>query len=98
MGNASKDDKSNISREDEFKILLSTEDINKIDEELRGINNSSKQIEESYEVKNKIISIQKSQNTVKRLRLLNVCVNCKNEFIPKNSMISEKLCKSCLEK
>ena len=87
----------NTSKDSEFKIQLSTEDISKIDEELRGIDNSSKTIEKSNE-KNKTINIDESQTTVKGLKLLNVCANCENEFIPKNSMINEKLCKSCLEK
>jgi hypothetical protein len=100
MENVSKENEPSILKDDEFKIHLSTEDIDKIDEEIRGINNSFKPIEKSNEVKNKAktINIEKNQNTVKGLRLLNVCTNCKNEFIPKNSMINEKLCKSCLEK
>ncbi len=95
-----RNNESNMSRDDEFKIQLSTEDINKIDEEIREMSNGSKPIEKSNEVKNKVkmINIEKNQNITKGLRLLNVCTNCKNEFIPKNSMINEKLCKSCLEK
>jgi len=87
----------NTSKDSEFKIQLSTEDINKIDEELRGIDSSSKPLEKSNEG-NKTINANESQTTVKGLRLLNVCTNCENKFIPKNSMINEKLCKSCLEK
>ena len=97
MENSSKENKSNISRDDEFIIQLSTEDINKIDEELRGAGNISNPLEKSNEVKNKTISMQESQSTVKGLRLLNVCANCDDEFIPKNSMINEKMCRSCLE-
>ncbi|MFB5624695.1 MAG: hypothetical protein ACE5RP_07280 [Nitrosopumilus sp.] len=99
MENTSRDNESSISKDNEFKIQISTEDINRIDEEIRGINNSSNHIEKSNEEKNKpvIINIEKNQNMVNGLRLLNVCTNCKNEFIPKNSMINEKLCKSCLE-
>jgi len=95
-----RNNESSMSRDDEFKIQLSTEDINKIDEEIREMSNGSKSIEKSNEVKNKVkmINIEKNQNITKGLRLLNVCTNCKNEFIPKNSMINEKLCKSCLEK
>jgi hypothetical protein len=100
MEKMSRDNEPNVSKDDEFKIHLSTEDINKIDEKIRDMNNSSKPIEKSNESKNKVemIKIEKNQNTVKGLSLLNVCANCKKEFIPKYSMINEKLCKSCLEK
>ncbi len=86
----------NTSKDSEFKIQLSIKDINKIDEELRGIDNSSKPLEKSNE--EKPINIDESQSTVKGLKLHNVCTNCENKFIPKNSMMNEKLCKSCLEK
>lgn len=98
MENSSKEHKSNTSREDEFRIHLSTEDINKIDKELRGAGNISNPLEKSNEVKSETINMQESQSTVMGLRLLNVCANCENEFIPKNSMINEKMCRSCLEK
>ena len=90
----------NTSRNNEFKIQLSIEDINKLDKAIREMSNNSNIPEKSNEVKNKFktTNIEKNQNTVKGLRLLSACVNCKNEFIPKNSMIDEKLCKSCLEK
>jgi len=40
--------KSSISKDDEFKIFLSIEDIDKIDEEIRNIeNNAKKSFEES---------------------------------------------------
>ncbi|MDH5431104.1 MAG: hypothetical protein OEW78_04385 [Nitrosopumilus sp.] len=84
-----------MSRDKEFKIQLSVEDINKLDDVIRGMSDSSKSIEKSNELK---INTKNNQSTIKGLRLLNVCTNCKNEFIPKNSMINEKLCKSCLEK
>ena len=89
----------NTSRDNEFKIQLSTEDISKMGEEIRRMNDNSNSIEKSKEAKNKIkiINTEKNQNTVKELCLLNVCANCENEFIPKNSMINEKLCKACLE-
>lgn len=85
------------SKDSEFKIQLSIEDINKIDEEIRGISNSSKPLEKSNQ-RIKTNNMQESQSTVKGLKLLNVCTNCENKFIPKNSMINEKLCKSCLGK
>jgi hypothetical protein len=98
MENASRDNNLEISKEGEFKIQLSTEDINKIEEEMRGMNNNSN--EKINEVNNKveIINTKKNQNIIKGLSLLNICTNCKNEFIPKNSMIYEKICKACLEK
>jgi hypothetical protein len=83
----------NFSKDNEFKIQLSVEDINKLDDAIRGMSDGSKSIEKSNEMKT-----NNNQSTAKGLRLLNVCTNCKNEFIPKNSMINEKLCKSCLEK
>lgn len=100
MKSISRDNEPSISKDDEFKIHLSTEDINKIDEEIRGMNDSFKPLEKSNEIKNKdkTINIEKNQNTVKGLSLLNVCTNCKKEFIPKTSMINEKMCKPCLEK
>lgn len=86
---------NNMSRDNEFKIQLSVEDINKLDDVIRGMSDSSKSIEKSNELK---INTKNNQSIIKGLRLLNVCTNCKNEFIPKNSMINEKLCKLCLEK
>ena len=86
---------NNMSSDNEFKIQLSVEDINKLDDAIRGMSDGSKSIEKSNEMKT---NSKNNQSTAKGLRLLNVCTNCKNEFIPKNSMINEKLCKSCLEK
>jgi len=83
------------SRDNEFKIQLSVEDINKLDDAIRRMSDSSKSIEKSNELK---INTKNNQSRIKGLRLLNVCTNCENEFIPKNNMINEKLCKSCLEK
>jgi hypothetical protein len=84
-----------MSRDNEFKIQLSAEDINKLDDVIKGMSDGSKSIEKPNELKT---NSKNNQSTVKGLRLLNVCINCENEFIPKNSMINEKLCKSCLEK
>ncbi|MFB5602709.1 MAG: hypothetical protein HPQ69_01330 [Marine Group I thaumarchaeote] len=86
---------NNMSRDNEFKIQLSAEDINKLDDVIKGMSDGSKSIEKPNELKT---NSKNNQSTVKGLRLLNVCINCENEFIPKNSMINEKLCKSCLEK
>lgn len=100
MENPSRGNELNMSKDDEFKVQISIEDINKIDEEIREMNNSSEFLEKSNDPKNtvKIINPEKNQILINGLCLLNVCTNCENEFIPKNSMIDEKLCKLCLEK
>ena len=85
---------NNTSKDNEFKIQLSVEDINKLDDAIRGMSDGSKFVEKSNELK---INPKNNQNITEGLKLLNLCVNCKNEFIPKNSMINEKLCKLCLE-
>ena len=86
---------NNASRDSEFKIQLSAEDINKLEDMVRRTSDSSKSIENTNEMKT---NTKNNQSTAKGLRLLNVCTNCENEFIPKNSMINEKLCKLCIEK
>jgi formylmethanofuran dehydrogenase subunit E len=86
---------NNFSKDNEFKIQLSVDDIDKLDDAIRGIDDDSKFIEKSNELQ---INLKNNQSIIKGLKLLNVCDNCKNEFIPKNSMIDEILCKSCLEK
>ena len=85
---------NNTSKDNEFKIQLSVEDINKLDDAIRGMSDGSKFVEKSNELK---INPKNNQNITEGLKLLNLCVNCKNEFIPKNSMINENLCKLCLE-
>jgi len=57
MGNISRDNKSSISKDDEFKICLSPEDINKIDGEIRDMSDNSKPIKKLNEAKNKIKTI-----------------------------------------
>ena len=86
---------NNFSKDNEFKIQLSVDDIDKLDDAIRGMSGGSKFIEKSNELK---INLKNNQSIIKGLKLVNVCDNCKNEFIPKNSMIDELLCKSCLEK
>ena len=86
---------NNASRDSKFKIQLSVEDINKLDDVIKGTSNNSKSIEKSSEMKT---NNENNHNTAKGLRLLNVCTSCETEFIPKNSMIYEKICKSCIEK
>lgn len=85
---------NNTSRYNEFKIQLSVEDINKLDDMIREMKGSSKSIEDSNEMKT---NVKNNQSITNGLKLLNVCTNWENEFIPKNRMINEKLCKSCLE-
>jgi len=84
----------NTSKDNEFKIQLSVEDINKLDDAIRGMSDGSKFVEKSNELK---INSKNNQNITEGLKLLNLCANCKNEFIPKNSMVNEKSCKLCLE-
>jgi len=57
MENTSRDNKSSISKDDEFKIRLSTEDINKIDEEIRDMSDNPKPIKKLNEAKNIIKTI-----------------------------------------
>lgn len=86
---------NNTSRDNEFKIQLSVDDINKLDDAIRGMRDNSKSIENTNEMKT---NTQNNQSALNGIKLFNVCTNCENEFIPKNSMSNEKLCKSCLEK
>lgn len=85
----------NISKDNEFKIQLSVEDIDKLDDAIRGISDSLKSIEKPNELKP---NSKNNQNITKGLKLLNVCMNCEKKFVPENSMSNEKLCKSCIEK
>ncbi|MDH5430305.1 MAG: hypothetical protein OEW78_00275 [Nitrosopumilus sp.] len=90
---------SNVSKDKEFKITLSIEDIDKIDEEIKNIEkNSKKSLEDSKIVEMNQMDIKRNQNTIKGVSLLNTCINCDDDFIPINSMINEKICKLCLEK
>ena len=74
--------KSSTTRDVEFEISLSSEDINKIEEKIRN--------EDDAETQN--------SNLVNRVVLVNTCTNCGIKFIPKNSMIFEILCGLCTEK
>ena len=74
--------KSSTTRDVEFEISLSSEDINKIEEKIRN--------EDDAETQN--------SNLVNRVVLVNTCTNCGIKFIPKNSMTFEILCGLCTEK
>jgi hypothetical protein len=94
-----KSDKPNISKDGEFKISLSMEDIDKIDEEIKNIeNNSKKTLDESNMIKStkaELTNEGKSYNIINGVILLNTCVTCKNKFKPTNSMIDEISCNIC---
>jgi len=74
--------KPNVTtKDDEFKISLSSEDINKIDEKIRKANND--------------IQVQTNRKLISGVILLNTCTMCDIKFVPKNSMTYETLCGSC---
>lgn len=61
--------KSSILKDDEFKISLSIEDINKIEQEIRGIENDSKKGLEELSVTEdevKLTNTEKNQNAPKK--------------------------------
>jgi len=76
-------DKSSTSKDAEFKISLSSEDIDKIDEKIRNGDDDDE--------------TQKC-SLVSGVVLINTCTNCGNKFKPVNSMIWESLCDLCLGK
>jgi hypothetical protein len=73
-----------ITKDAEFKISLSSEDINKIDEKIRNEDDS--------------IETQNNNNIASGVILFNTCANCDIKFIPKNSMTYETLCGLCVGK
>ena len=75
--------KPNTTKDTEFKISLSVEDINNIDRNIRNVEN---------------IETQNNDSVVSGIILLNICARCQNEFKPTNSMTYETLCVSCLGK
>ena len=93
---------SKFTKDSEFKILLSTEDIDKIDEEIKTIEvNSKKTPDESNVIesgKNESTEEQKNPHVVDGVILLNTCVTCHNKFKPTNSMTYEISCNVCSEK
>ena len=77
--------KSDITTKDaEFKISLSSEDINKIAEKIR---NGDDDVQE-----------QSNGHLTNGVILLNTCTSCDTKFIPKDSMTYETLCDSCVGK
>jgi len=77
--------KPNITtKDDEFKISLSSEDIDNIDEKIRNEDND--------------VQVQNNRELISGVILLNTCTNCGIKFVPKNSMTYETLCCSCVAK
>lgn len=77
--------KSDIATKDsEFKISLSSDDIDKIAEKIRNGDND--------------VQEQNSRHLANGVILLNTCASCDAKFIPKDSMTCEKLCGSCVGK
>ncbi len=97
-----KNNKSDISKDGEFKISLSTEDIDKIEGEIKNIDDNSKKTpDESNMIESKkdgYAKEQKKSNVVDGIILLNTCVTCHDKFKPTNSMINETSCGACLER
>jgi hypothetical protein len=65
----SSNNKSSTSKDNEFKISLSTEDIDKIEEEIRGMENDSKKSLEEFsaiEAEVKLTDTEKNQNISKK--------------------------------
>ena len=97
-----KNNKSNFTRDDEFKISLSIEDVDKIDDEIKSIeNNIKKTLDKSNIIESEKIQLtedQKNHNVINDIILLNTCIMCNDKFKPRNSMIDETICNSCLGK
>jgi len=72
------------TKDDQFKISLSSEDINNIDEKIRNEDND--------------VQVQNNCKLVSGVILLNKCIICEIKFVPKNSMTYETLCCSCVAK
>jgi hypothetical protein len=94
--NILKSDKLNICKGGEFKISLSMKDIDKIDKEIKNIENNSKKIlDESDMIKSAKAELTDEGKSYNGIILLNTCVTCKNKFKPTNSMTNEILCNTC---
>ena len=92
---------SKFTKDDEFKILLSMEDIDKIDEEIKNIDSNFQKIDESNMIEceeAKLTEGGENCNVVDGVVLLNTCMTCHNKFKPVNSMIYETSCNACSEK
>ena len=75
--------KSNTTKDTEFKMSLSVEKIGKMDRNIRNVEN---------------IETQNNDFIARGIILFNICTKCQNEFKPTNSMTYETLCVSCLDK
>jgi len=93
---------SKFTKDSEFKISLSLEDIDKIDEEIKNIEGNSKKTPDESNViesgKNESTEEQKNPHMVDGVILLNTCVTCHNKFKPTNSMTDETSCNVCSER
>ena len=80
MAKEQNSNKSSTTKDAEFKISLSSEDIDKIEEKIRNGDDDETQ----------------NSRLVSGVTLINACTNCGNKFKPVNSMIWESLCDLCL--
>jgi len=90
---------SKFTKDDEFKISLSTEDIDKIDEEIKNIEgNSKKTPDESYVIESENTELTEkieNHNVIDGVTLLNTYVTCHDKFKPIDSMTDESSCNVC---
>lgn len=91
-----------FTKNDEFKISLSTEDINKIDEEIKKLESNSKKTFDDLSMienqKSELTKEKENSKVIDGVVLLNTCMACHNKFKPVNSMIYETSCNVCSEK
>lgn len=90
---------SKFTKDGEFKISLSTEDIDKIDEEIKNIENDyGKTLDEPYMIESRNAKLPEKieyYNVIDGVTLLNTCVTCHDKFKPTCSMIDESSCDVC---
>ena len=82
LANEKNSENSSTTRDVEFRISLSSEDINKIEGKIRNDDESGTQ---NNPLANGVV-------------LTNTCENCSIKFVPKNSMTREVWCESCIGK
>jgi septal ring factor EnvC (AmiA/AmiB activator) len=91
-----------FTKNDEFKISLSTEDINKIDEEIKKLESNSKKTFDDLSMienqKSELTKEKENSKVIDGVVLLNTGMACHNKFKPVNSMIYETSCNVCSEK
>ena len=94
--------KSNLpkfTKDDEFKISLSSEDIDKMDEEIKKLeSNSKKTFGELYVIESENAELTEkieNHNVIDGVTLLNTCVTCHDKFKPIDSMTDESSCNVC---